>query len=361
MRRKDPLIIGGGPAGSAAAIMLARSGAKPLILERQRETGDAICGGFLSWRTLATLEQLGISADAVGGHPVTRVMVSTVDRCAEAPLPGGAVGVSRRHLDTLLLKTAEAQGAGVERGITVREVGPNHLLRLGDGGEIDSETLFLATGKHDLRGISRPKGTTVGLRVRLAPHPTLSHMVNDRIELHLFAGGYAGLMLQEDGSANLCMAVSKDRLKEAGGDPASLFRAIGSENQSLGARLSYWQASDAIDAIAAVPYGWRGGETTHGLFKLGDQAAVIPSLAGEGNGIALASGMAAADKWLRGGPGAAIGFQNDLAKRTARPVNTARLLWRGGEQPALAGVATSILSVLPVLARTLAHMTRIPH
>jgi menaquinone-9 beta-reductase len=73
MRRSHPIIIGAGPAGAAAAIMLARGGAKPLILERQRETGDALCGGFLSWRTLNTLQILGVDPATLGSHAVTRL------------------------------------------------------------------------------------------------------------------------------------------------------------------------------------------------------------------------------------------------------------------------------------------------
>ncbi len=113
------------------------------------------------------------------------------------------------------------------------------------------------------------------------------------------------------------------------------------------------------DAIAAVPYGWTTNETVPGQFRLGDQAAVIPSLAGEGNGIALASGMMAAAAWLDGESAAAPAFQRALAKRTRRPVRTAKTLWRLGEHPLPAALATRVLSIAPGLAGFLARMTRI--
>src|SRR5690606_20916515 len=69
----DAIVAGAGPAGSAAAIGLARAGAKPLLLERARETGDALCGGFLSWQTLARLDALGIQRASLGGQAVRRV------------------------------------------------------------------------------------------------------------------------------------------------------------------------------------------------------------------------------------------------------------------------------------------------
>ena len=61
MRITGPLILGAGPAGCAAAIALAQGGARPLLLDRSAEAGDALCGGFLSWRSaeqLAVLEEI---------------------------------------------------------------------------------------------------------------------------------------------------------------------------------------------------------------------------------------------------------------------------------------------------------------
>ena len=364
MRRTDPLILGGGPAGSAAAITLARGGAKPTILERSRETGDAICGGFLSWRTLATLRTLGLEADQLGGHPVHNVALFAGTRRATAPLPGGAIGLSRRRLDTLLLARAAIDGAAVERGVTVKSLESEQRVLLLDGSAHSADSIFLATGKHDVRGVLRPRTAadpTMGLRVRLAPHPKLALMMGDQIELHLFDGGYAGIMLQEDGSANACLAVRKSRLSACGGDPAQLLGLLARENPAFGDRMAFMGASDSIDAIAAVPYGWRTAETLPGLFRLGDQSAVIPSLAGEGNGIALASGVMAAEQWLSGGARAAQPFQRAFAARTRRPVGVARLLWHLSEHEVPAAFGTGILRGIPQFAGLLATLTRIDH
>ncbi len=340
--------------------MLARGGVRPLILERQRETGDAICGGFLSWRTLSALDQLGVTVD---GHPVNTVRMTSGQALAEAALPGGAIGVSRRTLDRALQRAAVDQGAALETGITIREADGTHL-RLADGAEMKSESLFLATGKYELRGLSRPRDAmrdpTLGLRVRIQPDAALQRLVAGAIELHLFDGGYAGLVLQEDGSANLCLAVRKNRLADAGGNPAKLFAALGAENPHLGERLAFLSPDEPVDSIAAVPYGWRAQETVPGLFRLGDQAAVIPSLAGEGNGIAIASGMAAARAWLADGAAAAPDYQSRFARRTGRAIGTATRLWHAGEKPGQAALAIRVLSAFPALMRPLAQLTRIP-
>ncbi len=348
MRRKDPLIIGGGPAGSSVAISLAAGGARPLILERQREMGDALCGGFMSWHTLKNLARLGVEP---GGHPINTVRIFAGDRSAEAPLPAGAVGLSRHRLDTMLLDTARRAGAGVE------------TVHVRSSDEVDAESLFLATGKHDLRGLARPKieatDPTLGLRIKMDPHPALAKLIGNSIELHLFDRCYVGLLLQEDGRANLCLAVRKSRLSDAGGKPGALLKQLADACPPLGERLAFADAAPVADSIASVPYGWRATSTGRGIFRLGDQAAVIPSLAGEGNGIAIASGIAAAAAWLAGGPDAAASYQRSFAKRARRPVATAKWLWERGETPWSAAYAVQAVALAPSLARFFARATRI--
>lgn len=348
MRFENPVIIGGGPAGSAAAIMLARGRAKPLVIDRQAEIGDALCGGFMSWHTLKNLSRLGVEPD---GHPIDHVRVFAGNRRAAAGLPAGAVGLSRHRLDTLLRAQALEAGAGLEIA-TIKHI-----------DDVTAETRFLATGKHDLRGTARPKvdvgDPTLGLRVKIGPHPQLSALIGNSIELHLFDRGYVGLLLQEDGKANLCLAVRKSRLAEAGGNAAALLRQLGDAMPALGERLAFMDTAPDADAIASVPYGWRATSTEPGVFRLGDQAAVIPSLAGEGNGIAIASGISAAQAWLKGGASAAPAYQADFARRTRRPVALAKWLWERGERPWSAALATHALAFAPFAARALARATRI--
>ncbi|SFP56239.1 NAD(P)/FAD-dependent oxidoreductase [Sphingomonas rubra] len=359
MRRTAALIVGGGPAGSAAAIALAQGGTRAVLLERSRDDEDALCGGFLSWRTLATLGRIGIDADLLNPARITRARLFAGSRRVEAALPFAALAVSRRRLDALLLARATAL-AGVERGVVVRAVEAGSV-RLADDTRVSADALFLATGKHDLRGVARPAGArgadpTLGLRVRLDPHPRLAAMIGDAIELHLFRGGYAGLVVQEDGSANLCLAVHRSRLTETG-NPGALLGALGREAPMLGERLAFMTSLARIDAIANVPYGWQARRGDAGLFRLGDQAGVIPSLAGEGMGIALASGLSAAAAHARGGPAAAAGWQPRFARAIRRPIMAAGL----ARDLAESRLAPLLVGLLPAATiRAVAHATRLP-
>ena len=353
MRRTAALIVGGGPAGSAAAIRLGRGGIVPLLLERHADA-DALCGGFVSWRTLDRLASLGIAADSLNRERLTEVVLFAGTRVRTAPLPRPAIGVSRRRLDTVLRAAARASGATLETGVTVRRI-EGESAWLDDGTQIGGDALFLATGKHDLRGLARPAAArgadpTLGVRVRLGPAPALTRALRGRIELHLFDRGYAGIALQEDGSANLCMAVHRSRLHAAGSLPA-LLAELGAAHPRLGERFAYLASDAPIDAIANVPYGWRTRGGTPGLYRLGDQAGVIPSLAGEGMGIALASGIGAAEACLRDGPAGAADWQRRFARQLARPMAVAGTIRRLAEHRwATAGVAVAPPGLIGLIA-----------
>lgn len=364
MRRTAALIAGGGPAGSAAAITLARAGLRPLVIERDRLVGDAICGGFVSWRTCEALSALGIDPCALGGEQVTQVRLLTGDRVAEAALPGAAIGVSRRLLDRALSDAALAAGASIERGVAIaayEQASDGATLRLRDGTRLAAERIILATGKHDLRGLPRPRpkpgeDRMAGVRVRIDAASALRRRLAGTIELHLFGGGYAGLILQEDGTANLCMAVRGSRLAEAG-TPAALIERLGREAPLLGDRLGGGSII-AADAIAQVPYGWRARETSAGVYRAGDQAGVISSLAGEGIGIALATGISAALAVAR--DDSAHRFQRATAARLRAPLRTADMILAMAERPRSARLMIAALSRLPALAGLAARLTRVP-
>jgi flavin-dependent dehydrogenase len=176
------------------------------------------------------------------------------------------------------------------------------------------------------------------------------------IELHLFDEGYAGLLLQEDGFANLCLSVSKRRLARAGG-VGGLLDELAREAPRLRERLA--EAPAGWEAVAGVPYGWRARTTAPGLFRIGDQSAVIASLAGDGVAIALTSGIAAAEAMLRGGPDAAIAYQRSFASQARRPLAIAGALRKAAEARHIRGVMLSLAGLAPGLAPLAARLTRI--
>lgn len=340
--------------------MLARGGGASELIERTTGTHDVVCGGFLGWDSLAALERLGVDALSLGAQPISQLRLVSGDRQVEVRLPKPAAGLSRRTLDEALLEAAADAGTSVTRGRSVRELDSHDLsVRLDDGERIATEALFLATGKHELRGAARPAratgGGSIGLRTALSSRAALDGLAGV-IELHLFDGGYAGLLMQEDGSANLCLSVTKLRFAQAGGT-AALIAQLGDEAPQLGARLA-GEVTESWQAIAGVPYGWRSANGTPGVFRLGDQAAVISSLAGDGVAIALTSGIDAASVFLSRGAVGAASYQAAFASKARLPLRVADLLRYAVERhalrPALMRAAT-----ISGIASAAAKLTRI--
>lgn len=351
--------MGGGPAGSAAAIALGTAGLKAELIERTAEPHDVVCGGFLGWDSLAALAKLGVDPAALGARPITRMRLVSASGEVEAKLPRAAAGLSRRTLDEVLLGKAAEAGAIVSRGRAARAADPEgRIVRFDDGEEVEAERLLLATGKHELRGAARPRDTSgdpVGLRSALAPSPALDRALEGVIELHLFEGGYAGLLLQEDGRANLCLSAARERLREAGGvEP--LIASLAGELPALRRRLELG-APGEWSAVSGVPYGWRTGSTVRGLYRLGDQAAVIASLAGDGIAIALTSGLSAAAAIARGAEAPA--WQRKFALKAAAPVAIAEGLRWAAERKKPRSALMSVLGRLPGLPGLAASLTRI--
>jgi len=337
----------------------------PVLIERSRDAHDVVCGGFMGPDAITLLKRLRVDPALLGARPITRVRLIAGERIVETELPFRGAGLSRRTLDAALIEQAIAEGATIERGVTVRHADPdNYCLHLGDGAVLGGDALFLATGKHEVRGLARPSSAmpadpALGLRIGLDASPALTAALGGVVELHLFRGGYAGLLLQEDGRANLCLSVAQSRLAEAGGQPDGLIGALSREAPLLADRLWAAGGRDPWSSVARIPYGWRQPEGRPNIYRLGDQGAVIGSLVGDGIAMALSGAMHAVSSHFRDGAEASGNWQRDFYRRTARPVRTASALKAIAERPWAASLMLSVLRLSPALLRWAARATRI--
>lgn len=327
----EPLVIaGGGPAGAAAAISLARAGRTPLVIEKEREPGEKLCGCFLSKETVTMLARLGVDTEGLGASVIERVRLIRKGRIAEARLPFQARGLSRHILDAALIDTAEKAGAHVLRGQGIGAVTRSRMgsvLAMRGGGELTAAQLFLATGKHDVRGVGRPVAkppSNIGLKQMFRLSPMQRERLAGAVELYLFDGGYAGLQFVEQRTANFCLVISDSSYQRRGGGWDALLGSLMQEMPLLADRLQ--SARPVLSrplAVARIPYGFVHAPDAEerNLYRLGDQAAVIPSFSGDGMAIALYSGMLAADAMLRGRT--APEYQLELGSRLGRQFRVA--------------------------------------
>jgi len=364
----SPLIVGGGLAGAAAGIDLARAGHAPLLLEREAGAHDKICGEFLSGEAVAALAGLGVDARTLGAVPMTRVEINTGHRRVAASLPFPALSLSRRVLDMAVLEQAAAVGVTVRRGVSVREVtvreattrevtsreaGP--AVAHTSEGDIAASTLLLASGKHDVRGAPRPDGPDeIGFKMYFRD-AALSCRLAGTVAVTFFDGGYAGLQPVEGGRINLCLLIDGVHYRALGGWPALLERLC--REPALAALADAEALLPRPLAISRVPYGHLAAPATDGLWRLGDQAAVIPSFCGDGMAIALESGRLAAAMLADGATAAA--YQRALLLRTRRPVRLAMAALRLARHPLGRWAAMVGLSAVPGGLALLARLTRV--
>jgi flavin-dependent dehydrogenase len=361
------VVVGGGLAGSAAALRLARAGVAVTLLEREAEPGLKVCGEFLSADAMAELDDLGIDVRRLGARAVRRLSLSAGGRVADGTLPFAAVGVERRRLDGALLAAAASAGADVRRGTAVRGIGraSGRPAARTDAGPVDGDLVVLATGKHDLRAMSRPSPapgrSMLGLKMPVRLPGRAMDDLDGTIALHLFDGGYAGLVGVGDGVANLCLAVSTDAFAAAGSSLEGIVRRIAPPSSPIGARLAGWvPLEDRPAAVGRIPYGWRCWRSDgdgDGIWRVGDQAAVTPSLTGDGMAIALVSARLAAQTILARGE--RTDYHAALARAVGGQMRVAGLLDTALARRSLARAAVGIARRAPGLVRAVSAATRL--
>ena len=359
----DHLVIGGGPAGAMTAIKLAEAGRRVTLVEREAGPHHKVCGEFLSREAVEYLRGISISPAELGAAPIRFVRLSSGSRRTEAALPFQALSLSRCVLDAALLTRAAATNCEVRRGAEVEGLQferDEWRARLRSGMVISAKTVFLANGKHDLRGWKRAAGKQsdlIGFKLHWRLRPAQTAALRECIELFLFRGGYGGLSLVEEETANLCLVVQRATFRRAGGWTAIL-AAILEENIHL---RRCFQGAVALHArplaISPIPYGYLATQAG-GLWLVGDQAAVIPSFTGDGMSIALHTAALAAGMYLQGT--GADEYIRTMRAQLRRPMRLATRLSRAMVTGAGRAVAPAILALFPGAMRWIAAATRIP-
>ena len=363
----DAVVAGGGLAGSAVAIDLARAGRSVVLLEREAGPHDKVCGEFLSFEAGHYLARLGIAPEALGAVPLSAVRLVQGHRPVRAKLPFSATSLSRRVLDEALLERAKCASADVRRGVRVKSLEPEngHWRASVDLGEpIMARAAFLATGKHDLKDLKRGpgrQGDLIGFKMYWRLSPEQARDLDGHVELALFPGGYAGLQPVEGGRANLCLLVRRREFADLENSWEALLAKIKATCPHLAQRLEGAEPALAKPlAISSIPYGYvfdgADGDTIP-LWRLGDRAAVIPSFSGDGMSIALHSARLAAHHFLAGSTPHAFQthLANDVRRQIARSTRVSQALVTPWGQR---GAATLARLVPPILANT-ASLTRI--
>lgn len=312
--RFDAIIMGAGPAGSTAAILLARAGWSVALIEKQSFPRRKVCGECIAASNLSLLDALGIGQEFVAraGPELHRVAVMLGDATICADMPafdhplyrwGRALG--RESLDILLLARARAAGVTVWQPWSVRSL-----------AEVAGEYCFTirATGSHDETFLRTP--IAIAAHGSWEPSPIseagqrgsghrdhmLAFKANFRnvllaknvLSVLSFEGGYGGMVLADRGIATVACCVRADRLAElrrtAPGIPAG--EVIGGmlrlECAGVGAALRNARQVGTWVASGPLRPGIRLCKDDH-ILRIGNAAGEAHPIIGEGISMAMQS------------------------------------------------------------------------
>ena len=310
----DLAIVGGGPAGSAAAVTAARAGASVLVVDKASFPRDKCCGDGLTTLALRLGEELGLDPGAIAGWQVVdgAVLHGPSGRTVRFPLPRGdgqyAVVVPRREYDAALLDLAHRAGANVRVGHAMVgiKVGPKGATLAVDGmGEVRATTVVAADGMWSptrrLLGLADEgyRGEWHAFRQYVADVGPAAADLHVWFEPDLLPGYAWSFPLSGRRATGGCggrrgggVAVGDTgRLWDGLLDRPAIREVLGPSARPVGRRMAW-----------PIPARVGSSALDHGpVLFAGDAAAVTDALTGEGIGQALLTGILAAEASLAGG------------------------------------------------------------
>jgi menaquinone-9 beta-reductase len=292
----DLIVIGGGPAGTATAILCARHGARVLLLERGRLPRHKVCGEFVSAESLGVLSNLldreaaGLLRDAIR-IPHARMFVD--GRVLQALIDPAAASIARFDLDATLWEAAARSGVETHQQVTVHGItGAGPFVVNSSLGDDDARAVVNASGRwSNLTAAPEPNGKAkakwIGIKAHFAePQPPAS------VDLYFFDGGYCGIqpvVLVGDKATQRINACAMVRA-----DVATTMPALLSRHPALQERALRWQPLG--DPVSVGPLLFRKPQPqTNGILRVGDAAAFVDPFVGDGISLALRSGALAAE------------------------------------------------------------------
>jgi geranylgeranyl reductase family protein len=327
--RFDVVVIGGGPAGSVAALVLARGGARVALVDKARFPRDKACGDLVGPRGVQLLDDLGVKIP--GSRQVgDMIVVGPTGRRVRLPCrpgityPGYGFAAPRVVFDETLQAAAEEAGAEVFVGRAAEALWRDGALdgfELSSGARVSADVVIGADGATsrvaDVAGLVDPARVLWGfaLRAYVDDPVALPHIALWESERGRGFPGYGWLFPGVDGRANIGLGLGMLSDRGASGAAAQQFAAFAAHLRRLEVlqtdvpsdtrqpgRLGGWLKMGMLGTIPA-----RGR-----VLLVGDAAGLVNPLQGEGIAQAMMSGRAAAEAVLAGPGDAALRYRQFL-------------------------------------------------
>lgn len=352
----DLAVIGGGPAGTAAAITSARQGFSVALLESGSFPRHKVCGEFISGEALPILKSLIANDTFLAGAPLiknTRVFLDKRVVDLEVEPPGASV--SRYALDFELWKSAIREGVCVRdrlRVTAVRKVQSFFEIQ-SELGQLRARAVIDASGRWS--NLSRTKKATRNRWIGLKQH-FFEESPSLECDLYFFQGGYCGVQSVGNGTINVAAMVRADVARSL----AMVLR----QHCDLEQRSRMWRTASEVVATSPLLFD-KPRTSSANMAMAGDAAAFIDPFAGDGISRALYSGQLAAislGPYLRRECSlhAALERYEQSHNELLRPaLRTAARLRRLLQLPKPLRLTALSLIQLPPLARLTVQQTRV--
>ncbi|MDP2369469.1 NAD(P)/FAD-dependent oxidoreductase [Rhodoferax sp.] len=350
----DAIVIGAGPAGSTAAILLARAGWSVALIEKQRFPRRKVCGECIAASNLPLLAALGLGSalDACAGPELKQVALMRGQRTVLADLPpaphdqyrwGKALG--RETLDTLLVEQARTAGAQVWQPWSLQAIEGavgawRCKVRSIDSDEtrcLQSPVVIDAHGSWEAlpmgrRRLARSASDLFAFKANFDQ----ANLETGLLPVLTFNGGYGGMVVAGGGLTTVACCVRRDRLDAGRRDtpdvPAGHVMEALLRHECKGVRDALQGATRQGAWLATGPLepGIRLG-AEDGVFRIGNAAGEAHPIIGEGMSMALQSAWLLCEHLLS----PALRQESPASAWQARVARRYALDWRRHFQPRL--------------------------
>jgi flavin-dependent dehydrogenase len=368
----DLCIAGGGIAGLSAGILATRMGYQVVLSERKTYPYHKVCGEYLSLEAIPLLESFGLRFPESRFPRIRKIVISSPGtRPFEAPLPLGAIGLSRYCLDAQMAEQFQKEGGHLIQGnktLRIENLGPEAYQVELENGTIQARQVFCATGRNKptwagTERISNGQAGYTGIKIHLK-----SRFPDDSIGLHHFPGGYAGISAVEDGWHCMAYMVQDGLVRQFKGDLERVEQEVLWKNPIIRSHMEGAELRFPRLSTSGIHFGERNLHF-QGMLHLGDGSGMIPPLAGNGMSMALHESVLACrqlpkllgsqDQKMEG----IRSYESEWKSAFSRRLWMAKLLQKAMDQPGMAALTIQSFRLFPFLFSQVARRThgiRIP-
>jgi flavin-dependent dehydrogenase len=301
----DVAVIGGGLAGLALSIQLARKGYSVVLMEKEVYPFHKVCGEYISMESWPFLEALGVPLQQMALPRISTLQLSAPNgKTFETLLPLGGFGISRFKLDQLLADIAIQSGVTLLQQTRVESVEKGKMFQIlfktkSDAQQCRAKVVCGAFGKRSnldvkwkrpfISNNNKHHNNYIGIKYHIE-----TDWPSHKIGLHNFKDGYCGISKIEGNEYCLCYLTTSQNLKEAGSSIEGMQQQVLYRNPHLKRIFNNATISQHFPvAIAQISFS-KKAQVENGVLMLGDAAGMITPLCGNGMSMALHSSKLAA-------------------------------------------------------------------